>query len=261
MEYSFILVDQEDGIATVTLNRPAKYNAWHAPMRVELTAALRHLNADDTVRAVILTGAGTKAFGAGQDLAEAQEFDESRAVEWMSEWRDLYGAVRSLDKPIIAALNGVAAGSAFQVALLCDIRVGHAGSHMGQTEINSGIPSVTGTWLMWEILGRAKTIELVLTGRLLDGEESYRFGLLNYLVPADEVMPRGRAIAAELAAKPPIAMMLNKRRFRELTEAGFKDAESAGRVIQAEAFASGEPQEMMSRFFAERAAKRKPSGA
>lgn len=256
MEYEFIKVVREGQVAIVTLNRPEKYNAWHAPMRSELANALRALNQDDTVRAIVLTGAGDKAFGAGQDLAEAQQFDASRAVEWMDEWKNLYGSVRELEKPIVAALNGVAAGSAFQVALLCDIRVGHSGSAMGQTEINSGIPSVTGTWMMWDVLGRARTIEMVLTGKMIDGEESYRLGLLNHLVPQAEVMTKAKVLAAELAAKPPIAMKLNKRRFRQLTEPGFLEAEAAGKVIQSEAFATGEPQAMMARFFAERAAKK-----
>jgi enoyl-CoA hydratase/carnithine racemase len=258
VDYEFIKVAREDDIAVVTLNRPEKYNAWHAPMRVEVADALRALNADDGVRAIIITGAGDKAFGAGQDLAESQAFDGARAIEWMDEWKNLYGSVRELDKPIVAALNGVAAGSAFQLALLCDFRVGHAGSRMGQTEINSGIPSVTGTWLMWDVLGRAQTVEMVMTGKMIDGDEAYRLGLLNHLVPQSEVMTKARAVATELAAKPPIAMKLNKRRFRQLTEPGFLEAEAAGKVIQSEAFASGEPQEMMGRFFADRAAKKTP---
>ena len=257
MRYEFIKVERDGEVAIVILNRPERYNAWHAPMRVELANAFRTLNADDSVRAIILTGAGDKAFSAGQDLAEAQQFDGPRAVEWMEEWRNLYGSIRELDKPIIAAINGVAAGSAFQVALLCDIRIGHPGSRMGQAEINSGIPSVTGTWLMWDVLGRARTTEMVLTGRMVDGEECYRIGLLNHLVPQDQVMAKAMEVARDLATKPPIAMKLNKRRLRQITEAGFLEAEEAGKIIHAEAFASGEPQAMMEKFFAERKARKR----
>lgn len=255
-DHGFIVIEREGNIAVVRLNRPEKHNAWHAPMRAELANSLRMLNRDDSVRAIILTGAGDKAFSAGQDLAESQEFDGARAVSWMDEWMNLFGSIRELEKPIVAALNGVAAGSAFQVALLCDIRVGHSGSRMGQPEINSGIPSVTGTWLMWDILGRARTTELVLTGRMLDGDECFRFGLLDHLVPQDQVMTKARALAQDLAAKPPIAMRLNKSRLRQLTEASFLEAEAAGKAIHAEAFASGEPQAMMAKFFADRAAAR-----
>lgn len=255
--YQFILLDRHQEVATITLNRPEKLNAWHSEMRLEVANALRKCNADSQIRAVIITGAGDRAFSAGQDLAESQQFTAERAVEWMGEWRNLYGAIREMDKPLIAALNGVAAGSAFQAALLTDIRVGHPGVRMGQTEINSGIPSVTGPWIMWDLLGRARTVELTLTGRLMDGDECHALGLIHHLVPQDQVMERAMQVALELAAKPPIAMKLNKRRFREVTQAGFEDAERAGAIIHREAFASGEPQAMMEKFFAERAAQKK----
>lgn len=257
MGYEFLKVERDGNVAIVILNRPEKYNAWHAPMRIEVANAMRELNADESVRAIILTGAGDKAFSAGQDLAESQQFDGPRAVEWMEEWRNMYGSIRELDKPIIAALNGVAAGSAFQAALLCDIRIGYPGTRMGQAEINSGIPSVTGTWLMWDVLGRARTVELVMTGRMVEGEECYRLGLLHHLVPQDQLMAKAMEVARELAAKPPIAMKLNKRRFRQLTEPGFLEAEEAGKIIHREAFASGEPQAMMAKFFAEREARKR----
>ncbi len=257
MAYQFLKVERDGNVGIVVLNRPEKYNAWHSPMRTEVADALRELNADDSVRAVIITGAGDKAFSAGQDLEESRQFDGSHADQWMEEWRRMYGAIRELDKPIIAALNGVAAGSAFQVALLCDIRVGHPGTRMGQTEINAGIPSVTGSWLMWDILGRSRTTELVLTGRLMDGEECHRVGVLHHLVPRDQLMAKAMEVARDLAAKPPIAMRLNKRRLRQLTEAGFLEAEETGKIIHEEAFASGEPQAMMARFFAEREARKR----
>lgn len=254
--YEFVKLSRDGAAAIVTLNRPEAFNAWHAPMRREVAQALRAAGADDAVRAIVLTGAGEKAFSAGQDLAETQRFDADAAVRWMDEWELFYGTIRELEKPIIAAVNGVAAGSAFQVALLCDLRVGHAGVRMGQPEINSGIPSTLGPWLMWEILGKARTVELWFTGRMVDGEEAYRLGLLNELVPQDRVLPRALELAALLAAKPPIAMRLNKRRLCEITDAAFREAEQAGRRYQAEAFGSGEPQRMMEQFFAQRAARK-----
>lgn len=252
----FIREERHGDVLIIVLNRPERLNAWHAPMRDELVAAFRAANHDDAVRAVVLTGTGDQAFSAGQDLSETEQFDADRAVEWLEEWRTLYGSIRAMDKPVVAALNGVAAGSAFQVALLTDIRVGHRGSRMGQPEIDSGIPSTLGPWLMWDSLGWSRTVELTLTGRMMDGEECHRLGLVHYLVPAAEVLPRAIAVARELAAKPPVAMRLNKQRFRELTEAGFQEAEAAGARIQREAFASGEPQAEMAKFFAERKARK-----
>ncbi len=256
----FILQERRDQVLIIRLNRPDRLNAWHAPMRDELVTAFIAANRDEAVRAVVLTGSGDQAFSAGQDLSETEQFDADRAVEWLAEWRTLYGSIRDMDKPVVAALNGVAAGSAFQVALLTDIRVGHAGSRMGQPEIDSGIPSTLGPWLMWDSLGWSRTVELTLTGRMMDGEECHRLGLIHELVSPDQVLPRAIEIAQQLAAKPPIAMKLNKQHFRTLTQAGFQAAEEAGVRIQREAFASGEPQTAMAQFFAERAARKQQSG-
>jgi enoyl-CoA hydratase/carnithine racemase len=251
----FILTERRGKVAIVTLDRQKMLNAWHEPMRAELMAALREFEADPAIGAIVLTGAG-QAFSAGQDLAETMAFDPDRAVEWIGEWEALYDLIRSLSKPFIAALNGVAAGSAFQVALLADFRIGHAGVRMGQPEIDSGIASTTGPWIMREMLGLARTIDLTLTGRMMDAAECYGLGIINRLVPPEQVLPAAIALAEELAAKPPMAMRLNKARFREVTEAGFRDCLGAGMRVQRESFASGEPARMMEKFFTDRAAKR-----
>jgi enoyl-CoA hydratase/carnithine racemase len=230
-------------------------------MRQEVVRALDSLRLDDSIGAVIITGAGDRAFSAGQDLNEAQAFDGDSADSWMDDWKAMYGAVRAFDKPIIAALNGVAAGSGFQVALLCDIRVGHPGVKMGQTEINSGLPSATGTWLMWDLLGRSRTTELVLSGRLMDGEECYQVGIIHRLVPENQVQATALEIARDLAAKPRVAMQLNKRRLREITEPGFLDAEEVGRRLHREAFGSGEPRAAMEEFFAKRSTRKATESA
>src|SRR5580658_8906156 len=154
-------------VGILTLNRPTILNAWNTPMRTRLVEALDELEENESVRAIILTGSGQRAFGAGQDLNETKTFDPDRAEIWIGEWERLYNRLRSLSKPIVAALNGVAAGSAFQVALLCDLRIGHPGVKMGQPEINSGIPSTTGPWIMREIIGLGHTIDLTLTGRMV----------------------------------------------------------------------------------------------
>ncbi|WP_158897089.1 MULTISPECIES: enoyl-CoA hydratase/isomerase family protein [unclassified Pseudomonas] len=250
---SDILIDIQGAVAVITLNRPAKLNAWTTPMRNEIIDALQRFEADDAIRAIIMTGAGDRAFSAGQDLSEAHDFDGERAVAWVGEWQRYYAALRGLSKPLVMALNGTAAGSAFQVALLGDIRVGHSGVRMGQPEINAGIASTTGPWIMNSMLGMSRTIELTLTGRLMDAEECHRIGLIHHLVPAAEVFAKALEIAEALAAKPPVAMRLDKQRFREMTEAGFQDSIEAGTRIQREAYESGEPARMMEAFFQQRA--------
>lgn len=251
-----VLVEVRGAIGVITLNRPQVLNAWNAPMRSRLVECFDELEANETVRAIILTGAGDRAFGAGQDLNETKTFDADRAEAWMSEWERLYDRIRSLSKPLIGALNGVAAGSAFQVALLCDLRIAHDGVTMGQPEINSGIASVTGPWIMKEMIGIARTIDLTLTGRMMDAEESFRIGLINKIVPKDQVMPAALALAGDLATKAPVAMRLNKARFREVTEASFRECLTAGVRNQREAYATGEPARMMEEFLAKRAARK-----
>jgi enoyl-CoA hydratase/carnithine racemase len=252
----FIRIERDGDVAVITLDRPERLNAWHAPMRAELRDALDTLGADDGVRALVLTGAGHRAFSAGQDLAETERFDADDVAGWMEEWDALYGRIRWLAKPIVAALNGVAAGSAFQVALLCDVRVGHAGSRMGQPEIDAGIPSILGPWIMLDMLGRSRTIELVLTGRLMEASEAHAVGLIHHLVESGQVHATALEVAHGLAAKPAIAMRLNRHRFAEVNEASFQEALVAARRISAEAFASGEPQAMMARFFEARRERR-----
>lgn len=253
---NFILTEVTGRVGTITLNRPEVLNAWNAPMRVQLIEALEQMEADTSVRAIILTGAGDRAFGAGQDLNETKSFDADKAEVWVGEWERLYNRIRSLSKPIIAAINGVAAGSAFQVALLCDLRVGHEDTVMGQPEIKSGIASTTGPWIMREILGLSRTIDLTLTGRMMDAEECFRVGTLSRLVPKADLMAAALRLAEELADLPPTAMRLDRQRFREMTEDGFRNCLAAGIRIQREAYASGEPTMMMEKFLAERAARK-----
>lgn len=252
----YVKIDTADRVGVITLDRQDRLNAWNREMRDAIVAAVGRFSADPDVGAVILTGAGNRAFCAGQDLEEAHGFDADRAEVWIREWETYYDALRSLTKPLVIALNGTAAGSAFQVALLGDIRIAHHGVRMGQPEINAGIASTTGPWLMREMLGLSRTIELTLTGRMMDAEECLRVGLIHHLVDEHAVMSTARKVAQELASKPPIAMRLNKQRFKAVTEPGFRDAIAAGIGVQRESYGSGEPARMMEAFFRERAARK-----
>lgn len=251
-----VLTETRGRVGIITLNRPSILNAWNSPMRDRLVDTLGEMESNATVRAIILTGAGDRAFGAGQDLNETRTFDPDRAELWIGEWERLYDRIRSLSKPIIAALNGLAAGSAFQVALLCDFRIGHDGVTMGQPEINAGIASTTGPWIMREIIGLARTVDLTLSGRMMNAEECFRIGVINRIVPRDQVLSSSLALGEELADKPPVAMRLNRARFREVTEAGFRDCLAAGVRNQREAYATGEPARMMQAFLEKRAERK-----
>ena len=240
---NFIEIEIAEAVALIRLNRPEKLNAWHAPMRTEIVEALRSFDGNPAIKAIVMTGAGTRAFCAGQDLEEAHAFDIKASEAWMREWETFYALLRSLSKPLVMALNGTAAGSAFQVALLGDIRVAHPGVRMGQP------------WIMNSMLGMSRTIELTLTGRMMEADECRRIGLIHHIVPEDQVLAKAMDIAKELAAKPPVAMRLDKQRFREMSDPGFKDAITAGIRIQAEAYGTGEPAQMMEEFFRKRGGK------
>lgn len=235
-----ILTQESNGCITITLNRPERMNAWNMAMRSELVRILEAAAGDDTVTSVVLTGSGEKAFCAGQDLNEVTSFGEDFAEAWIDDFATLYRSIRSLEIPVVSAINGVAAGSAFQFALLTDIRIGHAGVRMGQPEINTGIVSVTGPWIMREVLGLSRTIELTLTGRLVNADEALRLGLLHEIVDQEDVLERAQVLAAELGAKPKTAMRLIKRRFFEVLEPGLDDAVAAAKRYHRQSFASGE---------------------
>ena len=251
-KWKFIEVEQHDVVGLIRLNRPEKLNAWNAEMRDEIMQALKAFDGAEATRAIVITGAGKRAFCAGQDLEEAHDFDVDGAAVWIRSWETFYDVIRSLSKPLVMALNGTAAGSAFQTALLGDIRVGHPGVRMGQPEINSGIASVTGPWIIDMILGMSRTIELTLSGRLMDADECHRIGVIHHLVDESQVLERSLEIARELGAKPPVAMRLDKQRFKEMTEASFRETIDAAIRLHKESYATGEPQRMMEAYFEKR---------
>ncbi|MFT4215514.1 MAG: enoyl-CoA hydratase/isomerase family protein [Microbacterium sp.] len=246
--------ERDDDIVVITLNRPAKLNAWTGAMRDCLVERIEALQRDESVRVVIFTGAGS-AFCAGQDLAETAQIDpddHEAADAWIESFERLYKAMLGLDQITIAAINGVAAGSGFQFALLADLRVGTAEARMGQPEVRSGIPSITGVWAMSGILGRAKTAEFVLTGELVDGVTAHRLDLLNHLVAPGTALAESRTLARRLAELPSGAIRLTKNHLRSLEADAMKAAFVAAKAVHREAYASGEPQREMRKFLAKR---------
>ncbi|MGU3494803.1 enoyl-CoA hydratase/isomerase family protein [Xanthobacteraceae bacterium A53D] len=221
--YRFIDSQRIDAATIITFRRPEALNAWTAAMRDEVIDAMAAAEGDRDVHAVIFTGAGERAFGAGQDLKEPPPA-LGEVDAWIAQWGRLFGGLRGLSKPSIAALNGVAAGSSFQFALLADFRIAHPGVRMGQPEINAGVASSTGPWIIHEMLGAAYASDLCLSGRLMPVEECKALGLLHRLVGAEEVVPEALRLAQELARKPTPAMRLTKARLRSLSEPGFRQA-------------------------------------
>ena len=238
-------------IRVLAFDRPRKRNAVDAATRAELAMAFTAADQDPAVAGVVVTGNG-EAFCAGQDLAEAQAFDPENAEFWVEDLRYFLSAIRDLDKLCVAAVNGTAAGAGMQVALLCDMRIGHPGVKIGQPEIRVGLASVIGVHLLSLILGHARTTDLALSGRLLDAEEALAIGMLTQLVDAEAVVDEAIASVRYLLQRPPNAFRLSKQRLREITQAGFDETFAAAARLQRAAYESGEPQRIMGEFLARR---------
>jgi len=208
--YENILVERRERVAIITINRPEKRNALNIQTRAEGAAALDELAADDSVRVVIFTGAGDKAFIAGADIAEFAERTALSQREVMLQ-RGLFNAVDSFPKPIIAMVNGYCLGGGCEVALACDLRIAGESASFGQPEINLGIiPGGGGTQRLTRLVGEGKAMEMILSGEIINAQEAYRLGLVNQVVPADQLLTKTMEIANRIAEKSPIAVRLAK---------------------------------------------------
>jgi enoyl-CoA hydratase len=245
----------DDGQLWLTLDRPAKLNAIDPEMRHGLTSAIREAGADPAVKVVVLTGAGERAFTAGQDLAEMTDLDEEGGAQWVQELAALYDSIRALDKPSLVAINGYASGGGIQIALHADYRIAVDHARLGQPEIDAGMPSVLGPWVIRAALGLAVTRDLALSGRFIGAADALRLGAVDEVVPVATLATEARARAATLAAAPPLAVALTKQRMRALTESSWRATVAHGEVLARAAFSAGEPQATARAFLAARSAK------
>lgn len=246
--FEFLKLHCDDAIAHVELDRPGVLNAMHAGMRDELIECFATLDHDKTISAILISGAGRRAFCAGQDLGEAVAFGDDSVDEWVRHQGAMLASLRNVDKPVVVAFNGVATGAGFQLGLLADWRVGYPSLRMGQTEVKLGLASVYGSFFMSFHMGHATNQAMSLTGDLIDGGHAHALGLLNEMVPAEQVLDTARAAGERLACIPSIAMRLTKQRFRQQSQAGFEAACEAAVHAQRQAYASGEPQRRMQAF-------------
>lgn len=246
---------REDDIAVVTLNRPQRMNAINAAMRAKFVESFTQLNMDDSVRAVVIRGATSRAFSSGMDLDDAYDVAWDKMADRMNDQRELLEVVRSMNKPIICAIDGICMGAGFHIALLSDWRVATPESQWGQPEVRVGIASVVGPYLMSLYVGRGNNMELSLSAEPITGQRAYEMGFVSELCAADEVLPKAMERARKLASMPRMAVRLTKERARELTDDGFNRAFIAAALAQVQCLGDGERIEMINVFLARRQAK------
>lgn len=253
--YSDIKYQVYDNIAKITINRPKQLNAWTKHTKKEVLGALRQAQSDEEVKVIIFTGAGNRAFCAGQDLHESKGIKEEKALEWIAGFDHLYWTIRHCKKPTIAAINGIAVGSGWQLPLLCDFRIASENARFAMTEIDVGFPCIIGSTLLYLTLGEALTKELILTGRFMDAKEALKYNLLNKVIPQEKFEEEVDDFAKMLAAKPPIAMSLNKKWFTMLSDQRYLACISFAKEAHKIGYASGEPQKAQNDFFRKRSKK------
>ncbi|GAC1408144.1 MAG: enoyl-CoA hydratase-related protein [Candidatus Velthaea sp.] len=215
--YQTITSTLEDGIALITLNRPGVLNALNAELLGELARALAAADADSAVRAVILTGAGEKAFAAGADISELNALPGGIAGSHQArKGQALTLQLERMRKPVIAAVNGFALGGGCEMAMACDIRIASENAKFGQPEVNLGIiPGYGGTQRMTRLIGRGMAMYLCLTAEMIDANEALRVGLVQKVVPLAGLLAEARRIAGLIAAKAPLAIEATKRAIDE----------------------------------------------
>ncbi len=250
--YETILVDYADGIATITLNRPDSLNALNLTVLEDVTAAAAAADADDAIRAIILTGSG-KAFAAGADIKQMASLDFATAYRknWFAGWTRL----DEVSKPIIAAVNGFALGGGCELAMMADILIASEKAKFGQPEINLGVlPGMGGSQRLTRAIGKAKAMDLCLTGRMMDAEEAERSGLVARVVGHDALIEEAESIAATIASKSLIASSMVKEAVNAAFETTLQQGLSFERRLFHSSLATNDQSEGMAAFVE----KRKP---
>jgi enoyl-CoA hydratase len=207
MHYENILVERSGNIAQLTLNRPKVLNALNRALFAELDAALSEIAADNAIRAVILTGSGEKAFAAGADIQELAQASAIEGQQLALEGQRIFAKLENLGKPVLAAINGFALGGGCELAMSATLRIAGDTARLGQPEVKLGLlPGYGGSQRLPRLVGKGAALKLLLTGEIISAGEALRIGLVDEVVPAADLLPRVRTLAATIASMAPIAV-------------------------------------------------------
>jgi enoyl-CoA hydratase len=228
-----LLIAREGAVALLTLNRPQSLNALNASLLDELRQAILQVRDDSSLRAVIVTGAGSRAFAAGADLKELAALPPVAMRAYAQAGQRVLDLLEQLGKPVVAAVNGFALGGGCELAMACTLRIAADTARFGQPEVNLGLmPGFAGTQRLVRLIGKGRALDLLLTGRQIDAADALRIGLVERVCPAAAVMTEARTIAGELAAKPPLAV----RNILEAVHRGSETTFEAGQALEASLF-------------------------
>ena len=220
-----VLLDVKDGIGYITINRPAALNALSSEVLTDLNLVLDEVEKHEEIRVVIVSGQGDKAFVAGADIKEMDQMSPMQAFEYMTYANDTFTRLSDLTQPTIAVLNGYALGGGLELALSTDIRIGFEKTMVGFPEVGLGIiPGFAGTQRMSRLIGTSKTKELIYTARIVKGNEAYDLGILNKLVPAEELLSSAEELAKSIMKNAPLAVEKAKHVIQVGSELPLKNA-------------------------------------
>ncbi|HVZ26666.1 MAG TPA: enoyl-CoA hydratase-related protein [Sediminibacterium sp.] len=205
--YATLLTSLENGILTITINRPDKLNALNKQVFADLNKVLDEIYTHAAIQAVIITGAGTKAFVAGADIGEFEGLDTESAIALSKAGQESFFRIERCPKPIIACVNGFALGGGCELAMSCHFRLASEHAKFGQPEVNLGlIPGYGGTQRLAQLVGKGRAMELLMSAVMIDAPTALQYGLVNYVVPAEELLPKARTLLETILTKAPLAI-------------------------------------------------------
>lgn len=205
--YPTLLTALEEGIFTITINRPDKLNALNRDVFNDLDTVISEVEDNAEIRAVIITGAGNKAFVAGADISEFTSLIGEQGMDLAKRGQDIFSRIESASKPFVAAVNGFALGGGCELAMACHFRIASDGAKFGQPEVGLGlIPGYGGTQRLVQLIGKGRALELLLTGGMIDAGTALQYGLVNYVVPGEELLTKAVSILQNITNKAPLAI-------------------------------------------------------
>lgn len=256
MEYKNLLFVVEDGVATITFNRPKALNAMNSETMCELYDAAMRCKTDDAIKAVILTGSGDKAFVAGADISQMQNMRPQESLAFMELGIDTLRMIETLPKPVIAAVNGFALGGGTEISMACDMRFASENARFGQPEILIGlIPGWGGTQRLARLVGFGRAKELIMGGEQIDAKRAHEIGLVNRVYPADQLIAETKKFAAKMARLPGFALKMAKHAINFGYDLSLDNANRLEMECCAQCFSTDDQKEGMKAFLE----KRKPN--